>query len=129
VTIEFTFKVEPDENGIFDGRELARHFVGSAYRLLVPYVSACPACADNLFSAIANGVIDQLHREGSERGKMEGFFMSTRSGDERDAGERASERRTAAITNQPTSACGAPLWVKMVAARAGLSESLHGRSC
>ena len=32
-------------------------------------------------------------------------------------------------SKQPTSACGAPLWVKMVAARAGLSESLHGRSC
>lgn len=89
MTIEFTFKVEPDENGIFDGRELARHFVGSAYRLLVPYVSACPACTDNLFSAIANGVIDQLHREGRERGKLEGFFMSTRTGDERDEGERA----------------------------------------
>ena len=32
-------------------------------------------------------------------------------------------------SKQPTSACGAPLWMKMVAARAGLSESLHGRSC
>ena len=34
-----------------------------------------------------------------------------------------------AFSNQPTSACSAPLWVKMVAARAGSSESLHGRSC
>ena len=34
-----------------------------------------------------------------------------------------------ALPKQPTSAFGAPLWVKMVAARAGLSESLHGRSC
>ena len=30
---------------------------------------------------------------------------------------------------QPTSACGAPLWMKMVAARAGLSEPRDGRSC
>ena len=33
------------------------------------------------------------------------------------------------ITKQPTSACGAPLWMKMVAARAGLSEPRDGRSC
>jgi hypothetical protein len=52
---EFTFAVEPDEHGIFDGRELARKFIGSAYHLLVPYVSAC---ADNPFSAMANGVIE-----------------------------------------------------------------------
>jgi len=87
--IEFTFKVEPDEHGIFDGRELARQFVGSAYRLLVPYVSVCSACTDNLFSTIANGVIEELHQQGRDKGKLEGFFMSTRSGDERHAGERA----------------------------------------
>jgi len=34
----------------------------------------------------------------------------------------------AAVSKQPTSACGAPLSMKMVAARAGLSESPHGRS-
>jgi len=87
--IEFTFAVEPDEHGIFDGRELARKFIGSAYHLLVPYVSACPACADNLFSAIANGVIEELHQEGRDRGKLEGFFMSRRTGPERDEGETA----------------------------------------
>jgi hypothetical protein len=52
--LEFTIRVEPDENGVFDGREMARQLIGNAYRLLVPYVSACPACSDNLFSAIAN---------------------------------------------------------------------------
>jgi hypothetical protein len=87
MTIEFTFDVTPDENGVFDGRELARKFIGSACHLLVPYVSACPACCDNLFSAIANGVIEELHREGRERGKLEGFFMTT--GDD-------PEQRTAA---------------------------------
>jgi hypothetical protein len=54
MTLEFTYHVEPDENGVFDGRELARQLIGNAYRLLVPYVKACPACTDSLFSAIAN---------------------------------------------------------------------------
>jgi len=40
--LEFTIRVEPDEHGVFDGRELARQLIGNAYRLLVPYVRACP---------------------------------------------------------------------------------------
>src|SRR5271166_6964021 len=32
-----------------------------------------------------------------------------------------------AAAKQPTSACGAPLWMKMVAARAGMSELGDGR--
>jgi hypothetical protein len=38
--LEFTIRVEPDENGVFDGRDMARQLIGNAYRLLlVPYVS------------------------------------------------------------------------------------------
>jgi hypothetical protein len=87
--LEFTYDVAPDEHGIFDGRELARQFIGNAYRLLVPYVAACPACADNLFSAIANRTIEELHQEARDKGKLAGFFMSTRTGTERDQGEKA----------------------------------------
>ena len=43
--------------------------------------------------------------------------------------EDISQHLQGAAPKQPSSACGAPLWVKMVAARAGLSDSLHGRSC
>ena len=46
----------------------------------------------------------------------------------RRSGRRSPGRRRGS-SKQPTSAFGAPLWVKMVAARAGLSESLPGRSC
>jgi hypothetical protein len=34
--------------------------------LLVPYVKACPACADALFSVIANRTIEELHQEARE---------------------------------------------------------------
>jgi hypothetical protein len=89
--LEFTYRVEPDEHGVFDGRELARQMIGNAYRLLVPYVRACPACADNLFSAIANRTIEELHREPAEKGgHLAGFSMSARpAGAERDEGVKA----------------------------------------
>jgi hypothetical protein len=86
VPLEFTYHVEPDENGVFDGRELARQLIGNAYRLLVPYVKACPACADALFSVIANRTIEELHQEAREKGSMGGFSMSARTGDERQPG-------------------------------------------
>jgi hypothetical protein len=84
--LEFTYNVEPDEHGVFDGRELARQLIGNAYRLLVPYVRACPACADNLFSAIANRTIEELHQEARNKGKLAGFSTSARTGGDREAG-------------------------------------------
>jgi hypothetical protein len=42
MAIEFTFDVKPDEHGIFDGRELARQFISSAFRLLVPLHQRMP---------------------------------------------------------------------------------------
>jgi hypothetical protein len=87
--LEFTYRVDADEHGVFDGRELARQLIGNAYRLLVPYVAACPACADNLFGVIANRTIEELHQEARDKGKLAGFFMSSRTGKERDEGEKA----------------------------------------
>ena len=60
--LELKFDVKADEHGVFDGRELAQELIGTAYRLLAPYVHACPACTDTLFTVIANRVIDQLHQ-------------------------------------------------------------------
>ena len=52
--------------------------------------------------------------------QLDGSFRLERDG--RGRGRSSSSK-------QPTSACGAPLWMKMVAARAGLSEPRDGRSC
>jgi hypothetical protein len=68
--LEFTYRVEPDEHGVCDGRELARQMIGNAYRLLVPYVNACPACADKLFGVIANRTIEELHQDAREKGQL-----------------------------------------------------------
>ena len=89
MALQFTFAVTPDEHGVYDGRELARQFIGTAYRLLVPYVNACPACSDNLFNVIADRVIEELHRQGRDKGDLEGFFYSILKGEERDSGAKA----------------------------------------
>jgi hypothetical protein len=44
----------------------------------------------------------------------------------RQLGQRRRQLRLTAFTKQPTSACGAPLLMKMLAARAGLSEPQLG---
>jgi hypothetical protein len=99
--LEFTIRVEPDEHGVFDGREMARQLIGNAYRLLVPYVKACPACSDNLFSAIANKTIEDIHQADREDGKgLAGSIMSTRTGEERAAGEKAHFEEATAATIQ-----------------------------
>ena len=99
--LEFTIRVEPDQHGVFDGREMARQLIGNAYRLLVPYVRACPACSDNLFSAIANKTIEDIHQADREEGKgLAGSIMSTRTGEERTAGEKAHLDAATAATMQ-----------------------------
>ena len=46
--IELGYDSDPDEFGIHDGRQLARQLIADAYRLLIPYVNACPICAADL---------------------------------------------------------------------------------
>jgi hypothetical protein len=78
--LEFTYHVDADEHGVFDGRELARQLIGNA----------CPACADKLFGVIANLTIEELHQDARDKGgRLAGFSMSSRTGDERTAGVKA----------------------------------------
>lgn len=67
--IELSFQIDPDENDIIDGRDLARAMVQTAYRLLIPYVNDCPACSDALFTAVANDAIEEIHQDG-QRGRI-----------------------------------------------------------
>ena len=62
--LQLEYDVTADEHGVFDGRVLARMMIAHAFDLLVPYVEACPACADQLFSLIANEVLAQAHADG-----------------------------------------------------------------
>jgi len=85
--LELKFDVKADEHGVFDGRELAGQLIGTAYRLLAPYVQACPACTDTLFTVIANRAIDQLHQQ-KEKALSGGFYYMGK-GEDREEGERA----------------------------------------
>jgi hypothetical protein len=68
--LQLEFTISPDEDGVFDGRDLARGLVQAAYRLLVPYTKACPACTDALFSAVANDAISEILAEPELTGTM-----------------------------------------------------------
>lgn len=72
--LELGFDISPDANGIIDGRELAHTLIGMAYALLAPYVNVCPACADAIFSTVANSAIEELQREA---GGIPGKIMNT----------------------------------------------------
>ena len=69
-TLQLDFAITPDEDGVFDGRDLARGLVQAAYRLLVPYTHACPACTDAMFSAVANDAISEVLAEAEPTGTM-----------------------------------------------------------
>ena len=59
--LQFDYNIDTDENGVFDGREIAKALISDAFRFLIPYAKGCPACADNLFSALANDAISEEH--------------------------------------------------------------------
>jgi hypothetical protein len=85
--IELGYDSEPDEFGVHDGRSLARQLVADAYRLLIPYVNACPACAGELLRTIS----DQVAREISDKGMTSIVFWDAR---------RGLDKATAAATHQ-----------------------------
>lgn len=62
--MQIEYELDADEHGVFDGRALARMMIEHAFGLLIPYVEACPACADQLFTVIANEVLAQAHKDG-----------------------------------------------------------------
>ena len=40
--IELGYVSDRDEYGVHDGRKIARQLIADAYRMLIPYASACP---------------------------------------------------------------------------------------
>ena len=76
IMLEMRYDIDPDEDGIFDGRDIARQLIKDAYELLATYAGEtpeqgnCPACADELFSVVANQEIAALHRLGKKIGRL-----------------------------------------------------------
>jgi hypothetical protein len=97
MALELKFDVKPDEHGVFDGRDLAEQLIYVAYRLLVPYVNACPACTDSLFTVIANNVIENLHHGD---GMLPGTVYAKGEGEERHKAETAHFNATVDRTRE-----------------------------
>lgn len=74
--IHFDYDLDPDANGVFDGREIARHLIATAYRLVAPYTEGCPRCTDKLVSAIANAAIEELWQDITDDGRIKGAIMT-----------------------------------------------------
>ena len=74
--IELGYDSAPDEFGIHDGRQLARQLIADAYRLLIPYVNACPSCAADLLRAISVQVATEI----SEKDMTSIVFWDARRG-------------------------------------------------
>lgn len=68
--LEIPVIIRPDENGIFDGREIASQLIQTAFQAIIPYANACPGCSDALFSAIANDALTELHQQGRDAGSL-----------------------------------------------------------
>ncbi len=68
--LQISFNIAPKEDGVIDGRELARGLIENAFELLVPYVDGCPACADALFTVLANEALAAAHATGRETGSL-----------------------------------------------------------
>jgi len=87
--VELEFDVSADEDGVISGLELARKMIRDAYKLLVPYVNACPACADSLFGAMANAEIAALHKQRGQKAPLPSIILSRLpDGPEKDAAIR-----------------------------------------
>jgi hypothetical protein len=80
--IQIQFTTRPDATGVVSGMELAREMIADAYRLLAPYAGVCPACADDLFTYIANEEIENLHAERRETGVFPTLVLTVGETDE-----------------------------------------------
>jgi hypothetical protein len=74
--VEINFTVEKDANGVFNGLDLARDMIAKAYQLLAAYVDGCPACADDLFTVLANQEMLALHRQQAETGAVPTLLLA-----------------------------------------------------
>lgn len=79
--VEIRFNVEEDQYGVFSGLDLAREMIADAYQLLATYVDGCPACADDLFTVLANQEMLALHGQQDENSEVPTLFLAA-GGDE-----------------------------------------------
>lgn len=94
--VEIRFNVEQDENGVFSGLDLAREMIADAYRLLAAYVDGCPACADDLFTVLANQEMLALHGQRDGTGEVPTLFLAAGSDEGKEQAVRQHVQATRA---------------------------------
>ncbi len=69
---------------------MAKQLINDAYKLLVPYAKACPACSDHLFTAVVDEVLNDIHGEAEEKDSLSALALYLiESGEEK---KRAMEK-------------------------------------
>lgn len=96
-SFEMAFTATLDEHGVLDGRELAGELVTLAYKMAAAYVDGCPACADHLFSVIANDAISRLHSDREEGSGVPTWVLAPAEGADIQRHFEAAEEQTAAL--------------------------------
>jgi len=103
VELELGYDARLDEYGVYDGRDIARELIRDAVKFLVPYAGECPACTGDLFSVIANEVLEELSPNVGEASRMVESYRLTGHKDAEEGAEafvehmRQTEAKTKAL--------------------------------
>lgn len=95
--LAFDYTVELD-GGVVDGRKLAAQMVGDAWRMLLPYVKDCPACAENMLGALLAGEIEKVVTGEDWKTKVPAIRFWDKNVTDREAAFDAHVERTSGAT-------------------------------
>ena len=108
--LQFDYEAALDEDGIYDGRALARELIADADKLLVPYGDGCRSCVDDLFMALVNEEIAGIYAEAARSGHVPNVILGSANGSDLDKRMARHKERTKAVTTMlldKAAACGA----------------------
>lgn len=94
------YEVAVDET-VIDGRQLAVQLIVDAWKLLIPYTKECPACAEKMFTVLANDALDAELATWKRSGRAGGIrlFHQCKEDDQETAFE-AHRLRTENVTRE-----------------------------
>lgn len=96
--LQFEYEATPDEDGIYDGRALARALIDDALKLLAPYAEGCRACHDTLFLALVNEAVAHYRRAAEAANELPSHVLGTEHATDLAIRMARHTARTAAMT-------------------------------
>ena len=73
--LAFDYLVKTDDNGMVDGRRLAKEMIADAFKLLAPYGYPCIGCTSTIFNQICNEVLADMDRGQKENGNLPTLYF------------------------------------------------------